>query len=376
MTTTYLQLDEVTDTLPSTFYYDEDHFKRELKQIWYRQWLCVGRTQKIAAPGDYQVVEVGDQSIVITRGKDAELRAFHNTCRHRGSILCEQPQGHFRGQRIVCPYHSWTYSLEGDLIATPWRLEGGDFDTSKYPLYEIAVGEWAGFLFINLDEQASAFSNEILGDIPERLSHWNLEHTVTVHTMTVDLACNWKVFWENFNECYHCPNVHPALCRIVPQFAEGMATGNVVRAPGDNRSPLVDGAVTWSVDGKSELPWFDGLTEHEQRQGQTFGVFPPSGYVVTHVDYARVVQLLPLGAERTQLHVSWMVPPNTLNHPEFCVQKLVELGETVVREDGRASELNQKGLRSHRHHAGVLVAQELFVHDFHDWVRAQLVDLE
>ena len=374
MATTQLILDEITDTLPSAYYYEAEHFERELRQIWYRQWLCVGRADAVAAVGDYQVVEVGDQSVLIVRGKDDRLRAFHNTCRNRGSILCEQAQGKFRGERIVCPYHSWTYSLEGELIATPWRLEGGGFDAANFPLYAVAVGEWAGFVFINLDENATAFDERTLGDTPSTLANWNLGETITAHTMTVDLACNWKAFWDNFNECYHCPNVHPELCRIVPQFRQGLATGQVVRDGDDNGSPFVEGAVTWSVGGKTDLPWFEGLTEREQRAGQTFGVFPPSGYVVGHVDYARVVHMLPIGPERTRLNASWLLPPKSMEQPGFSLEKLVELGEMVVREDGRASELNQKGLRSNRHKSGVLVPQEIFVRDFHDWVRAQLAE--
>ena len=194
MTTTYLQLEEVAETLPSAYYYDEEHFKRELSQIWYWQWLCVGRVDKVAEIGDYQVVSVGDQSVIITRSKDTQLRAFHNTCRHRGSILCEQTNGKFRGERIVCPYHSWTYSLEGKLTATPRRLEGGDFDAENDPLYDVAVGEWAGFAFINLNENAAAFSEHNLGDTPMRLVNWNLAETVTMHSISVDVACNWKVF--------------------------------------------------------------------------------------------------------------------------------------------------------------------------------------
>ncbi len=374
MSTTYVRLDEVSDTLPSIFYYDRDHHERELRQIWYRQWLLVGRSDELAAVGDYQVVEVGDQSVIITRDGNHRLQAFHNTCRHRGSVLCQQSRGSFRARRIVCPYHAWTYSLEGELTATPWRLEGGGFDAARYPLYKVAVGEWAGFTFINLDENAAPFDDRTLGDTPALLANWNLGETVTVHTMTLDLECNWKAFWDNFNECLHCPNVHPELCRIVPQFREGLATGNVMRGDGDTSSPLIEGAVTWSVGGATTLPWFEGLTEREQRAGATFGVFPPSGYVVTHVDYARLVHMLPTGPERTRLEVSWLVPLKTVEHPGFSVEKLIELAEAVVREDGRASEINQKGLRSNRHKAGVLVPQEIFVRDFHDWVREQLGD--
>ncbi len=376
MSTTYVRLDEVSDTLPSVFYYDRDHHERELKQIWFRQWLLVGRSDGLAAVGDYQVVEVGDQSVIITRAGHHRLRAFHNTCRHRGSVLCQQSRGHFRAGRIVCPYHAWTYSLEGELTATPWRLEGGGFEPARYPLYDVAVGEWAGFIFINLDEKAAPFDDRTLADTPALLANWNLGETVTVHTMTLDLECNWKTFWDNFNECLHCPAVHPELCRIVPQFREGLATGNVVRSDGDTSSPLIEGAVTWSVGGTTDLPWFDRLTEREQRAGATFGVFPPSGYVVAHVDYARVVHMLPTAPERTRLEVSWLVPTGTVEHPGFSVGELIELAETVVREDGRASEINQKGLRSSRHKTGVLVPQEIFVREFHDWVREQLDDVD
>ena len=372
MPTTYARLDEVSATLPSAFYFDREHHERELRQIWYRQWLLAGRADTVAAVGDYRVVEVGDQSVIITRGQDGRLRAFHNTCRHRGSILCRQSQGKFRGQRIVCPYHSWTYSLEGKLTATPWRLDGGGFDAARYPLYDVAVGEWAGFVFINLDENTAPFGDRTLADTPARLANWNLGETVTVHTTVLDLECNWKAFWDNFNECLHCPTVHPELCRIVPQFREGLASGNVMRGDDDTGSPLIEGAVTWSVGGKTDLPWFEGLTEREQRAGATFGVFPPGGYVVVHVDYARVVHVLPTGPERTRLTVSWLVPPKTVEHPGFSVEKLIELGDAVVREDGRASEINQKGLRSNRHESGVLVPQEIFVREFHDWVRERL----
>ena len=368
------KLDRVHPTLPSRFYYDGDHHRTELERIWYRSWLCAGRSEEIRAPGDYRVLSVGNQSVVLTRDEGLELRAFHNTCRHRGSLLCEEDQGSFRHRRIVCPYHAWTYSLSGALTATPRRIESEDFDASKFSLYEIAAGEWEGFLFINLDPETDSFEAGVLGAIPSRFENWRLGRTQTARTMTTDLHCNWKVFWENFSECYHCPGVYPELCRVVPIFGEGLTTHDIISPPGTTKSPLAEGAVTWSVGGKTDLPWFEGLSEDERRAGQTYGVLPPGAFFVTHVDYARLVQVLPLGPERTRLVVSWLFPPETLKHPDFDLDRATALGELVVREDARACELNQKGLHSIRHDSGVLVGQETGVREFHRWVRERLAD--
>ncbi len=367
-------LEGVHASLPSACYYEEGHYRTELERIWYRSWLCAGRAEEIPEAGDFRVLEIGNQSVVLTRDEARRVRAFHNTCRHRGSLLCEASRGKFRQGRIVCPYHAWTYSLSGELTATPWRVENGAFDASHFSLYEVAAGEWEGFLFVNLDPEAEPFDRRCLGGIPSRFASWRLGETRVGRTLEVDLACNWKVFWENFSECYHCPGVHPELCRIVPVFGKGYSTHEAVAAPGAPVAPLAEGAVTWSVGGKSDLPWFDGLSEEERRAGQTYGVVPPGAFFVAHVDYARLVQVLPLAPERTRLVVSWMFPPRTLSRPDFDLDRATELGELVVREDGRACELNQRGLRSLRHEAGVLIGQETGVRDFHDWVRERLAD--
>ena len=198
-------LDRVHPTLPSSFYYDDGHYRTELERIWYRSWLCAGRGEDIPEAGDYRVLEVGSQSVILTRDEDLRLRAFHNTCRHRGSLLCEESHGRFRRRRIVCPYHAWTYSLSGELTATPWRIENGSFDASRFSLYEVAAGEWEGFVFFNLDPHAGAFDSCVLGGIPARFANWRLGETRSARSLTVDLRCNWKIFWENFSECYHCP---------------------------------------------------------------------------------------------------------------------------------------------------------------------------
>ena len=141
-------LDGLAKSFPNSWHYDPDHYLRELDTIWYRMWIYAFRSEEVAAPRDYKVVNIGNQNVIVTRDLKGNLRAFHNTCRHRGSILCTEEQGRFEGGSIVCPYHAWTYSLEGDLIATPHQLESADFDMADYSLYDVAVGEWGGFIFV------------------------------------------------------------------------------------------------------------------------------------------------------------------------------------------------------------------------------------
>src|ERR687897_2454974 len=121
-------------TLPSLWYYDAAHYQRELDAIWYRDWVCVGRVDELPQPGDFLLAAIGNQSLIVTRDSEHKLQVFHNTCRHRGSALCITPRGHFSNGRIVCPYHTWTYSLAGDLLATPVRVESDDFQPRDYPL--------------------------------------------------------------------------------------------------------------------------------------------------------------------------------------------------------------------------------------------------
>ena len=364
-------------TLPATWYYDPDQYRREMECIWWKEWLCVARTSEFPDPGCYWVVQAGTQQVIITRTAQNELRAFHNTCRHRGSLLCEQASGQFQGQRIVCPYHAWTYSLEGDLLRTPRKIEGTDFRPESYSLYPVALDTWGGFVFINLAEHPPVGLYQSLGAETHTLANWPLAELGLAHREIHTLECNWKIFWENFLECYHCPNVHRDLCRLVPLYGQGLNSLDDLPAGSPvvtqaNGSCLAPGAVTWTPDGHTSLPWFDALNDREQAVGMTFVTLQPSAFIVAHVDYVRSVHVMPLGPERTQLTVNWMLQPETLAGGLVDIPELIALGNQVVMEDARVCELNQKGLHSLRHQGGVLVPQEYDVLAFDNWVKDRL----
>ena len=362
-------------TLPSQWYFDPEHHARELRCIWYRSWVCVGRAEEIPAPRDYLVAEIGDQAIVVARDMDGGLRAFHNSCRHRGSALCVEARGRLPGASIVCPYHGWTYSLAGELLGARHQLPSSEFRKEDHSLHRVAVEQWAGCLFVNLAGPDAPPLSHTLGDLPDRFAKWRVEELRVAHRVATAVACNWKVFWENFSECFHCPGVHPELCRIVPVYARGLL--DEVDDPEtfpDARSgpPLAQGAVTWTLDGRSRLPPLPGLGHDERSLGMSFAVLRPGIFLIAHLDYVRSVRVLPRGPEQTELVVEWLLPPAILERGDLDLEHMVALGRRVVEQDTRACELNQRGLRCMRHERGVLVPQEYGVHEFQQWVREAL----
>ena len=365
-------------TLPSTWYYDPAHYERELEAVWYRDWVCVGREEEIAGPGDYFLAQIGTQRLVVTRNAGGAPRAFHNTCRHRGSLLCTAERGHFPRGRIVCPYHTWTYSLDGELLATPARLECADFDARNHSLYDVHIDSWGGFLFVNLAGAPQTGLRDFLGAEAESLERWPLASLGHVHRERKLLACNWKVFWENYSECYHCPRLHPELCRIVPLYRKAVLSHADLpdwqpREPADDGRPRVaPGLETWTLDGRRGLPPIDGLDERLRADGMAFASFTASMFVVGHPDYVRSVRLQPRGPEAVELTVDWLAAPGVRETHAASLDRVLELGRLVVEQDGRACELNQQGLKSRRHEHGVLVPQEHAVWEFHEWLRSRL----
>lgn len=373
-------LKEIRNSLPSHWYFDPAHYQRELEAIWYRDWVCVGREELIWKPGDYFVAGLGDQSIIVTRHTDGALRAFHNTCRHRGSILCRDSAGRFRNGRILCPYHSWAYATDGRLVATPGRIQSAGFDSSNFSLYEVHVASWRGFIHVNLADQPKLDLGAQLGDEAANVAAWPLESLRCVHREVQPVACNWKIFWENYSECYHCPPVHPELCRIMPVYSNGVVQQSDLpdwqpAHEGDiGRARVAEGVRTWTLDGNSSLPAISGPAEEEVAAGVTFASFAASMFLVAHPDYVRSVRIVPTGAESIDLVAEWFLPADTAEVAPEQIEAILGLARTVMRQDAEVCELNQRGLRSRRHAGGVLVAQEYALWDFHQWIRQRLAD--
>lgn len=373
-------LPDTQATLPSDWYYDDKHHQRELEAIWYRDWVCVGRAEEIPNAGDFLVRKIGNQSLIVTRDSDDVIRVFHNTCRHRGTVICTNETGHFANGRIICPYHTWTYSLAGELVATPVRIESDDFRMSDYSLYDVHVDHWGGFIFVNLSDEPNKSLKDFMDGEDDGLANWPLEEMVSVHQESIPLKCNWKLFWENYSECYHCPRHHPELCKIVPIYKEGLTgtdeTSEDQRDGHSIRHGVGEGKITWTIDGQTKLPLIEGLSAEEVKRGMVYASFTASMYVVGHPDYVRSVRIYPTGAETTDLIIDWYLMPGTKEKHADKIEHMLELGRLVVEQDGELCELNQRGLKSKAHEHGVLVPQEYWVWDFHEWLRVRLNSAE
>ena len=371
-------LQETRPSLPARWYYDAEHFQRELESIWYRDWVCVGRTGSLERPGEFFTAKIGSQNLIVTRGSDGGIRAWHNTCRHRGSLLCKNDTGRFRNGRIICPYHTWTYSIDGELLSTPGRLDSSDFDTTYYSLHGAHVETWKGFIFVNLCNAPAQTLLDFLGDEKEHVANWPIEEMRSVHQETIPVNCNWKIFWENYSECYHCPRVHPELCRIMPVYKEGVfddadLPGWRPRFEGDGGLGRVGpDMTTWTSDGQSTLPALEGLTDREKDAGVVFMSITGSMYVVGHPDFVRSVRIRPTGPEAIELVVDWLLPKSYGQVAADDIEHVVGLTRLVIAQDGEACELNQAGLHSDRFERGVLVPQEYELWEFHEWLRRRL----
>lgn len=375
----YAGLTTAVGTLPSAYYFDPLHHRLELDRIWYRHWVYACRSADIATARSFRTLAVGDQSILLVRGDDGVARAFHNTCRHRGAALCRERTGRFPAAGIVCPYHAWRYSLKGELVQTSSKVHAEGFELRDFPLYALPLTEWNGFLFTALTASPPPFSASF--DLPlGRLDDWRLADLVVGHRLEKTIRCNWKVFWENYNECLHCPGVHPRLAQLVPIFGRALLerrddpTWQDHAADEDPRygGGLRAGAESWSMDGKLAGVPFPGVSAADRKAGHIYMTSVPSVFLVAHVDYVRVVRLLPQGPEETAMSIEFLFLPETLADSQRDIMKAVDFTDIVMSEDAAICEINQRGLHARPHAHGVLMPEEYAIRQFQDWVRAEL----
>jgi len=334
-------------TLPARYYVDPDYFIEERERFFAGMWVFVGREDEVPWAGDAVLREVADESLIVVRGDDGEIRAFYNVCRHRGTRLLTEPSSCV-GKRIQCPYHAWTYDLQGRLVGAPHMDEGPRFHKEEYPLKAVALGRWDGHLFVHLVEHPGPLEDQ-LGDLPSKFAPWGMGDLVRAHRIVYDVAANWKLILQNFSECLHCAIIHPALQQL-SHYLSGEnepATSSYL----GGRMDLRDGIETLSMGGKSPGSILPGLGEAD-RGHVYFYVLLPSMLLSLHPDYMITHRLNPTARDRTEIVCEFHVHPDEFARPGFDLADIVEFWDLTNRQDWHVSELTQLGLKSRAYSPG------------------------
>jgi Rieske 2Fe-2S family protein len=345
--------------LPPRVFHEQAVLDYELNAWFDGDWVCVGRAEAAIAPGAYFLVQVAGENLIVVRGEDAELRGFYNVCRHRGATLVEAPGDPL--VRFQCPYHAWVYDLEGRLRPPRHTERLENFDPAAWGLVPVRLAVWQGYVFVNLSGTAPPLP-EALGDLPVLLDRYQLDGVRRASRITYDVAANWKAIIENYEECYHCPGVHPQLNRITPyNLGEYL--------PGDGPwlgswMPVVGDFETLSTDGASHgRPPLAGTRPEDEKRIYYF-VLWPNLLISLHPDYLMTHWLWPETPGRTRVVCEWSFDPKTMAEPGFDPSDAIEFWDLTNRQDWHVCELQQAGTRSRAYTPGRYSGIESSVHGF------------
>jgi Rieske 2Fe-2S family protein len=353
-------------SLPQKYFVSPEVFAHEQAEIFSKEWLLVGHQSQIAKAGDYFVIEVAGESLIVIRDSKFEIRSFYNVCRHRGTRLKEDVCGH--SSAIQCPYHAWTYGLDGRLIGAPHMDEVPGFDKADYPLHRVNLGLWEGFIFVNLNDgearlRSEATARQRSGDLISlerwfaplegKFSHWNMSILRPAKRIEYDVRANWKLMFENYSECYHCPGVHPMLSKVSPydsaenDLAEGPFLGGFMK---------INPGKSLSMSGNAcALP-----IEHDQESTQRvfyYSIFP-NMLLSLHPEYVMVHQLWPQSPERTLILCDWLFHPDAFARNDFNPQDAIEFWDMTNKQDWHVCELSQQGIASRAYRPGPYSSRE------------------
>jgi len=369
-------------SLDRDFYFNQDLFTCEMQSIWKRKWLFAGFACEIPDAGDYFTYAVGTLNAIIIRDDDSTIHAHHNTCRHRGSVICIEERGN--EEKLKCPYHNWVYEKNGKLKSA--RLMPDDFDKSPYGLIPIVVELLEGAVFICFSANPPDFSRE-KSDLAKYLRTYQLNQAKVAHRDRYELEANWKLIGENFRECYHCGPAHVEYCNAVvganlvedreeslniwkPSWeAKGLEVDTVENIPGANhfavRYPLRTGIESYSLDGKPVAPLMGSHTDYDN--GVLGIINYPNFWMDGVSDYLWVMRITPIDPYRSLVDLTWLVDGNAIEGIDYNIDRLTEFWKITGEQDWALCENNQKGMRSDFYTPGPLAPSETDVVSFHQW---------
>lgn len=336
-------------TLPRERYTSEAILAEERERIFARGWNCAGRASRLVNPGDYFVREIAGESIILVRDRTGEVRAFFNVCRHRGTRICREESGRFRGDTIQCSYHAWTYSTDGRLVGAPTMQDVPGFEKADFPLQEAALATWEGFLFVNVGEHPEPFATA-WQPVLDRFARYDLPSLAVGHHVVYDVRANWKLVFQNYSECLHCPTIHPKLASVLPyqsganDLTEGPFLGGYMEIKPPNQSATMSGRACGRI--------VSGALPEEDRSRGFYYTLLPNLFLSLHPDYVNYYTITPIAVDRTRVESEWLFHPDTLADPQNNIRDAIEFWDLTNRQDWDIVEQSQLGIASRRYVPG------------------------
>ena len=344
-------------TLPQQYFISPTLFAKEQDEIFSREWVLIGHQSQFAEAGDYFTAEVAGESLIVVRDKQGAIHGFYNVCRHRGSRLIENRNGQCAA--IQCPYHAWTYALDGRLIGAPHMDETPSFNKADYSLGQAQLDLWEGFIFVNLADastQRGGYGSlqEWFAPLTERFSRWNLPALRSAKRIEYNVHANWKLMFQNYSECYHCLGVHPELSKISPydsaenDLTEGPFLGGFMRIATDKSLTMSGNACALPVGN---------FGDQDFRLVFYYSIFP-NMLLSLHPDYVMVHRLQPQSPDRTLIFCDWFFNPEAFKRSDFDPDDAIQFWDMINRQDWHVCELSQQGISSRAYEPGPYSARE------------------
>lgn len=345
--------------LPPRAFHDQSIFDYEQDAWFAGGWVSVGREEDALAAGQYFLAHVASENLIIVRGHDGRLRGFFNVCRHRGATIVEEACGTL--PRFQCPYHAWVYDLEGTLKQPRHTELLDDFDPAEWGLIPVRLATWQGIVYVDISGTAEPI-RDFLGDIATTFDRFDLGSLRRARRIDYDVKANWKAIVENFQECYHCPGVHPQLNRITPYTSgsylpsEGAAMNSYMEILPQFETLSMTGA----ADGRAPM---SGMTEEDDRR-IFYSVIWPNQLFSLHPDYLMLHWVTPLEPGLTIVRCEWYFDAEAMAASAFNPDDAIEFWDLTNRQDWHVCELQQQGTKSRAYTAGRYSSMESSVHGF------------
>jgi phenylpropionate dioxygenase-like ring-hydroxylating dioxygenase large terminal subunit len=381
--------------LSREFYCDADLFEREVQRLLLRHWHCAGHQSQVREPGDFLTIDVCGESLIIVRGQDREIRALHNVCRHRGSRVCTEHAGNARGGVFVCPYHAWSYGLDGRLRAARHMPAG--FDRASYGLKPLHTRVIEGLIFVSFAETPLGLE-QVEATLAGSARVYGWAQARVAHRATYPVNANWKLALENYMECYHCGPAHAEYSRFhlfarpaalnreaderVRQRARTLGLAlkehdhwGLNARPGQEaadsvRSALAAGAVSGSEDGRPLAPLMGQFPDYDG--GVTFFDVGLTSSFLAYPDHGLIYRFIPGTVHSTEMEVIWLVRDDARSGVDYDLERLTWLWRVTSVADKRIIELNQQGINSRFYEPGPYSPMEQHTRRFVEWVLAEL----